>query len=70
MISQLKNSEMLPIMLVSIVLIASDLSNRVLSFLSEEVYPEPLDLIELHKRPLLTNERYDVILSAMPALAS
>ncbi len=68
MISQLKNSEMLPIMLVSIVLIASDLSNRVLSFLSEEVYPEPLDLIELHKRPVLTNERYDVILSAMPSL--
>lgn len=68
MISQLKNRQMLPIILVSIVLVASDLFGRVLSFLSEEVYPEPLDLIELHKRPVLDDERYDVILTAIASL--
>lgn len=70
MVRRLKSGQMAPVYLLAIVFVVIDLSARVFSFADGEDYTENVEPFNLHLRPVLDSERYNLIVNAIPSLSS
>ena len=70
MVRRLKSGQMAPVYLLAIVFVVIDLSARVFSFADGEDYSENVEPFNLHLRPVLDSERYNLIVNAIPSLSS
>ena len=66
-VGHIKRGQMAPVYLLALACMVIDLSARLFSFADREYYTEIVEPFNLHRRPVLDSERYNLIVSAIPS---